>query len=123
MRKTFSIGTLIAACLTAALGGGLAGADELAVPAVEGSAQQPKPLVLPHRGQSEATVLREFGEPKLRHAPAGGGKPQHPPITRWDYDGYSVFFERTTVVDVVIKGDPPPLSHVDELKPARTSGE
>ena len=48
-----------------------------------------------------------------------GGAPKHPPITRWDYAGYSVFFERTTVVDVVIKGDPPPLSHVDELKPAK----
>ena len=118
MRKTFSFGMMIAAGLLCGLAVSTAGADELAVPALEGHAA-PKPLVLPHRGQSQATVLREFGEPLQRHAPAGGGAPKHPPITRWDYAGYSVFFERTTVVDVVIKGDPPPLSHVDELKPAK----
>jgi hypothetical protein len=118
MRKTFSVGIVFVAGLCAGLCGVAAQADELAVPAIEGTSA-PKPLVLPQRGQSQATVLREFGEPKLRHAPAGGGAPKHPPITRWDYDGYSVFFEHTTVVDVVIKGDPPPLSHVDELKPAK----
>ncbi|MFT4046155.1 MAG: hypothetical protein QM661_05600 [Solimonas sp.] len=88
-----------------------------------GIAAQADVLAVPQRGQSQAAVLREFGEPQLRHAPAGGGAPKHPPITRWDYDGWSVFFERTTVVDVVIQGDPPPLSHVDELHPARAGGE
>ncbi|WP_020648462.1 hypothetical protein [Solimonas variicoloris] len=96
----------------------LAGAGQLDLPAAE-TAPESKPIVLPQRGQAQASVLREFGEPRARHAPAGGGSAQHPPITRWDYDGYSVFFERTTVIDVVTKGDPPPLSHVDELAPAQ----
>ncbi|NGY06851.1 hypothetical protein G7Y85_18920 [Solimonas terrae] len=91
-----------------------ASADELVMPPA--GEMPPHPVILPHRGEHEATVLKEFGEPRQRHAPVGGGSPKHPPITRWDYDGYSVFFERTTVVDVVVKGDPPPISHVDELK-------
>jgi len=28
--------------------------------------------------------------------------PLHPPITRWDYDGYSVFFENSTVLHSVV---------------------
>ncbi|HEY9546643.1 MAG TPA: hypothetical protein VIR56_11585 [Solimonas sp.] len=93
-----------------------ASADELVMPPV--TEMPPHPVILPHRGQSQGTVLKEFGEPAQRHAAVGGGTPKHPPITRWDYAGYSVFFERTTVVDVVIKGDPPPISHINELHPA-----
>jgi hypothetical protein len=62
------------------------------------------------------TVVKQFGQPAHKHPAAGGGKPEHPPITRWDYDGFSVFFERNHVVDAVIPGQPPPLQHVDELK-------
>lgn len=90
-------------------------ADELVMPAAD--EMPPHPVITPHRGESQAVVLREFGEPVKRHAPVGGSSAKRPPITRWDYDGYSVFFERTTVVDVVIKGDPPSISHVDELHP------
>lgn len=93
-------------------------ADELVIPAAEPAAVR-HPAALPVRGQSQAAVLREFGEPRTRHAPAGGDSRLHPPITRWDYDGWSVFFERTTVVDVVVRDAPPPLSNVDELQPAR----
>lgn len=108
----------MAAGLLAAFSSGFAVAEQLHMPATDETGPLSRPLVLPHRGQSQATVLREFGEPLQRHAPAGGGKPQHPPITRWDYDGYSVFFERSTVIDVVIKGDPPPLTNIEELQGA-----
>lgn len=97
-------------------GSTLASADTLVVPASHGTSDVD---ALPHRGQKLAEVLREFGEPNERHAAVGGGSPKHPPITRWDYAGWSVFFERTTVVDVVVKNDPPPISHVDELQRAR----
>lgn len=115
MRKTFSIGAVALCGLIVSAYGMPASADELVMPAA--GEMPPHPVILPHRGQSQNTVLKEFGEPQQRHAAVGGGTPKHPPITRWDYDGYSVFFERTTVVDVVVKGDPPPVSHIDELHP------
>lgn len=71
---------------------------------------------LPQRGVSQAAVLKSFGEPQTRHSAVGGGSAQQPPITRWDYAGYSVFFENDHVVDVVVKDAPAPLRNVDELK-------
>jgi hypothetical protein len=71
---------------------------------------------LPSRGMNQTAVTRQFGEPLQRHAPVGGGSPQHPPITRWDYDGWSVFYENNVVIDVVVKGAPKPLHNVDELQ-------
>ena len=38
----------------------------------------------------------------MRHAPVGGGHPQQPPITRWDYPTFSVYFEHEHVVDAVL---------------------
>ena len=100
--------------LAAAMGLGLAAnahADVLNLPEAE-----TVPANLPQRGMSQADVLKAHGEPATRHAPTGGGSPQQPPITRWDYDGYSVFFEKNLVIDVVVKGAPAPLHNVDELK-------
>ncbi len=71
---------------------------------------------LPVRGSGQGAVLKAFGEPAMRHAPVGGGSAQQPPITRWDYSGFSVFFENSHVVDVVVKDAPAPLRNVDELK-------
>ncbi len=76
------------------------------------------PAELPQRGMSQAAVLKAYGEPTVRHAPAGGGSPRHPPIIRWDYPGWSVFFEQNWVIDVVVRDAPAPLHHVDELKTA-----
>lgn len=73
----------------------------------------------PSRGQDAKQVIQQLGEPKFRHAPVGGGSPKQPPITRWDYEGFSVFFEKGHVIDTVVKGQPPEISHKDELKPAR----
>jgi hypothetical protein len=52
----------------------------------------------------------------VKHKPVGGNSRRNPPITRWDYDGYSVFFERSHVVDTVIKGRPAEVFHKDQLK-------
>ena len=38
----------------------------------------------------------------------GGASPQQPPITRWDYNGFAVIFERDRVVDAVATSGEPP---------------
>ncbi|MFW5816384.1 MAG: hypothetical protein ACOCVP_05965 [Wenzhouxiangella sp.] len=55
---------------------------------------------LPGNGQSMAEVERRFGPPTER-APAVG----EPPITRWTYDGYSVYFEHDRVIESVLHPD------------------
>ena len=65
-----------------------------------------------------ATVASRLGEPLRKYPPVGGGHPKRPPITRWDYDGYSVFFENDRVIDAVIKGAPKPLRNVEALRAA-----
>ena len=57
---------------------------------------------LPQRGASMAAVEAAFGAPATRHAPVGGGSPNTPPITRWDYPAFSVYFENSHVVNAVL---------------------
>jgi len=59
-------------------------------------------IELPRRGQLMNQVEARFGAPMRRHAPVGGGSPQHPPITRWDYAQFSVYFENSHVVNAVV---------------------
>lgn len=51
---------------------------------------------LPQRGQSQASVLHQHGEPIKRHASVG-----QPPITRWDYPEFTVYFEYNHVINSV----------------------
>lgn len=51
---------------------------------------------VPGRGMSKAEVRAQFGEPD-RARPAVG----QPPISRWDYDGFSVYFENDTTLHSV----------------------
>lgn len=105
-----------------------ANADNLAMPATaaEANASAPMPapaaipasIELPSKGISMAEVVKKFGEPKLKHQPAGGGEPKQPPITRWDYENFSVFFEHQHVIHAVIPDHPAELHHTEELKPA-----
>ena len=41
-------------------------------------------------------VEAKFGAPVTKHDAVG-----QPPITRWDYPGFSVFFEHDRVIDAV----------------------
>ncbi len=59
-------------------------------------------LDVPKRGLTMGDVEKHFGAPVMRHPAVGGGAPQRPPITRWDYNGFSVFFEKDRVVDSVV---------------------
>lgn len=52
----------------------------------------------PALGVLKTHVLEDFGEPLQRHAPVG-----NPPIERWDYELFSVYFEYDHVVHSVLK--------------------
>jgi hypothetical protein len=53
----------------------------------------------PNRGATMSAVEQKFGQPAQRHATVG-----QPPITRWDYPGFSVFFEKDRVIHAVAQG-------------------
>jgi hypothetical protein len=53
----------------------------------------------PARGSTMGTVESKFGAPAQKHATVGT-----PPITRWDYAGFSVFFENDRVIHAVAIG-------------------
>ncbi len=74
------------------------------------------PVSKPSKGSTMKTVLQQFGAPTTKRAPVGGGSKHQPPITRWDYPGFSVFFENNHVVDAVVPGQPPALQRTDELQ-------
>jgi len=57
---------------------------------------------LPPRGMRMAQVEARFGAPREKRAPVGGDRPQHPPITRWVYADFSVYFEHDHVVSAVL---------------------
>lgn len=50
----------------------------------------------PKRGSTMADVEKHFGAPAEKHATVG-----QPPITRWDYVGFAVFFEHDRVIHAV----------------------
>ena len=56
----------------------------------------------PHRGMKMQQVESKFGEPTKRHATVG-----KPPITRWDYPQFSVFFEGYRVIHAVVVAETP----------------
>ncbi len=91
----------------------IASADVLLIERVEARSD----VALPKRGALMNQVEAQFGVPLRKHAPVGGNAPQHPPITRWDYPAFSVYFEHDHVVNAVVaralpneKG-PKPASH------------
>lgn len=51
----------------------------------------------PDRGSSMATVQSRYGEPTNRHSAVG-----EPPITRWDYPQFAVYFEHDRVLHAVL---------------------
>ena len=57
-----------------------------------------KEVSIPARGASKAQVESQYGEPDTRHAPVG-----IPPISTWDYDHYTVYFEHDKVIHSVLK--------------------
>jgi hypothetical protein len=65
-------------------------------PAQPAAAPASVPAV-PARGSTMEGVKAKFGAPTQESAAVG-----KPPITRWDYPGYAVFFENDRVLHTVI---------------------
>lgn len=59
--------------------------------------RQSERMQLPVNGQSKADVETEYGSPAKQHTAVGD-----PPISRWDYDTYSVYFEYNLVLFTVL---------------------
>jgi len=57
----------------------------------------------PKRGSTMSQVEKRFGAPLTRHPTVG-----QPPITRWDYTGFAVFFEHDRVIHAVATGSESP---------------
>ncbi len=81
----------------------LAQADVLLIERTESARE----MDLPRRGELMTQVERRFGAPKAKHAAVGGASAVQPPITRWDYPDFSVYFENSHVVNsVMTKSNP-----------------
>lgn len=68
-------------------------ADTLSIPL---GAQGDTRVALPARGESREAVLQRFGLADEEHPAVG-----QPPIVRWDYRDFSVYFESGRVIDSV----------------------
>ena len=54
-------------------------------------------MQVPANGQTKAEVEARFGAARKQHEPVGD-----PPITQWEYDGWSVYFEHDLVLSTVL---------------------
>ena len=70
-----------------------ASADVLLIDEVRQSGR----MQLPTNGYSKADIEAKFGAPAKKHAAVGD-----PPISRWDYGSYSVYFEYDLVLFSVL---------------------
>ena len=73
---------------------GAAGADTLQMEGVAGSQDASRPT----RGMTAASVEAKFGAPEAKVAAVGD-----PPISRWEYRDFVVFFEYDRVIHAVKK--------------------
>lgn len=87
---------ILAGLMAGALGAG-ASAETLLVG--EQLSVAPSSVARPARGATQASVEAQFGAPSARNAAVG-----KPPISRWDYPGFAVFFENNRVIHAVAIG-------------------
>ena len=60
--------------------------------------RQAENMKLPANGMHKDDVRSQFGAPAQIHSPVGD-----PPISRWDYEHWSVYFEYDLVLFTVLK--------------------
>ena len=89
---------LVACCL--ALPAVAQRSDTLLVDRAKASKSMPN---APVRGTTMAQVEARYGAPQSKLEPRGGQSPQWPVIHRWVYPDYTVYFERSHVIDVVAR--------------------
>lgn len=58
---------------------------------------------LPKRGMTMNQVKREYGAPIKVLATRGGSSKYQPPIHRWEYSKYIVYFEYNHVIHAVLR--------------------
>jgi len=83
--------TIVAVLLGAV---GISRADTLQMEGVDASTDSSRPT----RGMTAASVESRFGAPQAKVAPVGD-----PPISRWEYKDFVVFFEYDRVIHAVVK--------------------
>lgn len=88
------------ACLLCAVVSLSAHAETIKIPI---SQQHPElnNIERPQRGESQQLVLQRYGQPVEKMAARGT-----PPISRWEYPGFTVYFENQHTVHSVIKHRP-----------------
>jgi hypothetical protein len=75
-------------------------ADELLIEGVKAAAG----AHAPRSGLTMSQVREQFGNPVTEEPTVSvNGGPHQPPITRWNYSGYSVVFENEHVVHSVVQ--------------------
>lgn len=90
----------VRALIVSSLAGGLLGvanADTLQMGGTDNAARF-ESAGKPSRGMTQARVEASYGSPQSRQAAVGD-----PPITRWDYAEFAVFFEYDHVIHSVTK--------------------
>ena len=90
--KSLRIATLLLGALA-----GSASAETLLLDRV----QEENKAAMPTRGMTMEQVEARFGAPSERLDPRGGQKHQWPTINRWSYPGFTVYFEKSKVIDAV----------------------
>ena len=94
---------LMSAVLAAAAGASLAGLAQADIVAVDnGIAVKESDGIAPSRGMTMSQVASKFGAPVTK-IPAVG----NPPISRWEYPGFVVYFERDHVIHSVVSESAP----------------
>lgn len=73
---------------------------------------QENSAALPARGMTMAQVQARYGAPADRMDPRGGQKRAWPTINRWRYPAFTVYFEKSRVIDAVANQASP-----DEIGP------
>ena len=79
----------------------------------DGIAVRDAGVAAPARGMTMAQVASKFGDPLTKVAAVGT-----PPISRWEYSGFVVYFERDHVIHAVVSASAPADSSGAALPPA-----
>jgi hypothetical protein len=93
------LAALLAAVPGAMLGLGLAQAETVVID--DKVSVRASDIPRPAAGMTMKTVEERFGAPQERHQAVGA-----PPITRWDYPAFAVYFEKDRVIHAVVTPTP-----------------
>lgn len=114
MQKLFTIPlTVLALGLT-----GTGWAEQIVVPV---GSQQGARVAMPPKGMSMSQVESRYGAPASKSGPVG-----QPPISTWEYSGFTVYFEHQHTIHSVVKHRPQPQTApatTQEPEPAETVEE